>query len=128
MTRASGDAGFVVLDQFGHNVKGPFVTRAEAQEWLLRMDREGVRMETRLVFHIEERPLFDAGFDAGFDLQETGGVIAIYVQPASPGVNACIGMEMVGGPKRFLRVWPHSRSTPSTARRGTGGGGCTRRP
>lgn len=41
-----------------------------------------------------------------WDIQDTNGVQAIYIQPRSEGVQACISFEMVGGPKRYMRVWP----------------------
>lgn len=41
-----------------------------------------------------------------WDVQDTQGIAAIYVQPASDGVEACVSFEMVGGQKRYARFWP----------------------
>ncbi len=45
------------------------------------------------------------------DIQETGGVAAIYITPRSEGVQPSISLEMVGGKKAFLRLWPETGTT-----------------
>lgn len=40
------------------------------------------------------------------DLQDAGGVEAIYIVPMNDGREACIVMRCVGGQKTYARFWP----------------------
>jgi hypothetical protein len=40
-----------------------------------------------------------------------GLVEAIYIQPEGDGVMECVSIEVVAGPKRYVRFWPASKKT-----------------
>ena len=44
-------------------------------------------------------------------MSEQGLVEAIYYQPESDGVQECVSIEVVAGPKAFVRYWPASKKT-----------------
>lgn len=43
------------------------------------------------------------------DPQQTCGVIAVYLTPASDGVMASLSLECLGGPKKYMRIFLEER-------------------